>query len=68
MGCDKLVWLGLMDINISQELGRNAKADTPNEPILNIKKSSVDIEDKDAKAIKQEADYINNLLMEWRSI
>ena len=57
-----------MDINISQKLGRNAKADTPNEPILNIKKSSVDIEDKDAKAIKQEADYINNLLMEWRSI
>ena len=68
MGCDKLVWLGLMDINISQELGRNAKADIPNEPILNIKKSSVDIEDKDAIAIKQEADYINNLLMEWRSI
>ena len=53
MGCDKLVWLGLMDINISQELGRNAKADTPHEPILNIKKSSVDIEDKDAKELQQ---------------
>jgi len=68
MGCDKLVWLGLMDINISQKLGRNAKADTPNEPILNIKKSSVDIEDKDAKELQQEVDYINNLLIEWRSI
>ena len=68
MGCDKLVWLGLMDINISQNLGRNAKADTPNEPILNIKKSSVDIEDKDAKELQQEVDYINNLLIEWRSI
>ena len=68
MGCDKLVWLGLMDINISQKLGRNAKADIPNEPILNIKKSSVDIEDKDAKELQQEVDYINNLLIEWRSI
>jgi|TARA_Y100000310_G_scaffold236133_1_gene239297 predicted lysophospholipase L1 biosynthesis ABC-type transport system permease subunit len=56
MGCNKLVWLGLMDIHILQKLGRNAKADTPNDLILNIKKSSIDIEDKDAKAIKQETE------------
>ena len=68
MGCDKLVWLGLMNINISQKLGRNVKVDILNVQIQNIKRLNVDIEDKDAKAIKQEADYINNLLMEWRTI
>ena len=47
MGCDKLVWLGLMDINISQKLGRNVKVDILNVQIQNIKRLNVDIGDKE---------------------
>ena len=47
MGCNKLVWLGLMDINISQKLGRNVKVDILNVQIQNINRLNVDIGDKE---------------------
>ena len=56
------------DINILKGLGRNAKVGTQKMPTQNTKKLNVDIEDKDAKELQQEVDYINNLLIEWRSI